>query len=148
MARVKDDRDEDLQKLVQLGTFDNCEGYAITDADHVAGGIPKWAEIAFTITRDGKKLIHYFTRHDGEAVALALLKTMHPNAGRPVSGILWAKLDECLAHLLSGELENGEKLRMQGEALGLATAIATIRSPQSPDIDAVRKEARERYDAR
>jgi hypothetical protein len=141
-----DGRDEDLQILKQLGTFDDVEGYALTDADHVAGGIPKWAEVTLTITRDGKQLVHYFTRHDGEAVALAMLKTLHPQAGRPVIGLLWAQLDAVMIELMDDRLR--DKAKLQGQALGLATAIATIRAPHAPDLDAVRKEARERYDAR
>lgn len=142
---MKDARDDDIAMLLQLGTFDGCEGYAITDADQVEGNIPPWAEIAFTITRDGKKLVHYLTRHDGEVVVMTLLKTMHPQAGRPVIGFLWEKLDKAYAGLMIAE--GDERFRLQGEALGLATAIATVRAPHSPDVDLVRKEARERYEA-
>lgn len=136
----------DLQLLTQLGTVDDVSCTPLTDADHVAGGIPKWAEVRLDIERDGKLLQHYLTRHDGEAISLALIMAMHPNAGRPVSGILWAELDKRMVAIFEGDAK--EKPRMQGEALGLAFAIATIRSPHSPDVDAVRKEARERYDAR
>lgn len=139
---------EDLKLLIQLGTVDDVECVALTDADHVAGGIPRWAEVRLDITRDGKQLQHYLTRHDGEAISLALLRTMHPNAGRSISGHLWSQLDESMEHILSGELDDAEKARMQGKALGLATAVALIRSPHAPDIDAVRAEAKERYDAR
>lgn len=138
----------DLQLLVQLGTVDDVSCVALTDADHVAGGIPKWSELRLDIEREGKLLNHYLTRHDGEAISLALLRAMHPNAGKSISGLLWERLDEIMTGLMEKLYEGDELPRMQGEALGLATAVALIRSPHAPDVDAVRKEARERYEAR
>jgi hypothetical protein len=140
--------EEDLKLLLQLGTVDNITTTALTDADHIAGGIPRWAEIVVDVEREGKLLRHYFTRHDGEALVMSVLRGMHPQAGRPVVGFLWERLDDCMVGILDGEIEPDEKLRFKGEALGLAFAIATIRRPHDPDVDAVRKEARERYDAR
>lgn len=140
--------DEDIQMLLQLGTVDNIETVALTDADHVAGGIPKWAEIRCDIQRQGKLLMHYLTRHDGEALVMSVLRAMHPNAGKPVSSHLWTRLDVCMDKILSGELDETEKAKEQGMALGLATALALVRSPHDPNVNAVRKEAKERYDAR
>jgi hypothetical protein len=141
--------EDDLKLLLQLGTVDDITTTALTDADHIAGGIPKWAEIVVDVQREGKLLRHYFTRHDGEALVMSVLRGMHPQAGRPVVGFLWEGLDRCMDALLgAGKLDAAEKARTQGEALGLATAIATIRRAHDPDVDAVRKEARERYDAR
>lgn len=137
----------DLQLLVQLGTVDDVSCVALTDADHVTGGIPRWAELQLDIEREGKLLNHYLTRHDGEAISLALLRAMHPNAGRGISGLLWEALDQCMVNLLEGGWSGEEKAEEKGLALGLATALALIRSPHSPDVDAIRKEARERYDA-
>lgn len=144
---LKDPRDDDIAMLLQLGTFEGCEGYAITDADQVEGNVPPWAEIAFTITRDGKKLVHYLTRHDGEVVVMTLLRTLHPTAGRPVIGFLWDRLDAAYVRIVQGD-PGEDRTKAQGEALGLAFAIATVRAPHAPDVDAVRKEARERYEAR
>jgi hypothetical protein len=139
---------DDLQMLVQLGTIDGIDCVPLTDADHVAGGIPRWAEIRLDIERDGKMLVHYFTRHDGEATAMALLRGMHPEAGKPISSRVWELLDEIMTGLMEDLYEGDEKPRMQGKALGLATALALLRSPVNPDVDAVRKEAKERYGAR
>jgi hypothetical protein len=138
----------DLQMLVQLGTVDDIECVALTDADHVAGGIPRWAELRLDIERDGKLLQHYFTRHDAEATSLALLKAMHPNAGKSISARLWEGIDEAMDGLLGRKLEEDDKLKTQGVALGLATCVALIRNPNAPDVDAVRKEAKERWEAR
>jgi hypothetical protein len=139
---------DDLQMLVQLGTIDAIDCVALTDADHVAGGIPRWAEIRLDIERDGKMLVHYFTRHDGEATAMALLRGMHPDAGRSISARLWDGIDEAMDGLLGRELDEDDKIKTQGVALGLATALALIRSPVKPDVDAVRKEAKERWTVR
>jgi hypothetical protein len=137
----------DLQMLIQLGTVDDVSCVALTDADHVAGGIPKWAELRLDIEREGKLLQHYLTRHDGEAISLATLKAMHPNAGRSISGHLWEMIDQCMVNLIEGGLSGEDKATEKGMALGLATALALIRSPHSPDVDAVRKEAQQRYEA-
>ena len=123
---------DDLQMLVQLGTIDAIDCVALTDADHVAG----------------KMLVHYFTRHDGEATAMALLRGMHPDAGRSISARLWDGIDEAMDGLLGMELDEDDKIKTQGVALGLATALALIRSPVKPDVDAVRKEAKERWTVR
>lgn len=138
----------DLQMLIQLGTVDDVECVALTDADHVAGGIPRWAELRLDITRDNKMLMHYLTRHDGEAISLSVLRAMHPNAGKSISARLWDGIDEAMDGLLGRDLDEDDRLKSQGVALGLATALALIRSPHDPDVDAVRKEAKERYDAR
>lgn len=137
----------DLQLLVQLGTVDEIECVPLTDADHVAGGIPRWAEIRLDIERDGKLLQHYLTRHDGEAISLALLRAMHPTAGKSISGHLWEGLDQCMVNIMQGGLSDEDKAKEKGLALGLATAVALIRSPHKPDVDAVRKEAMQRYEA-
>lgn len=139
--------DDDLQMFVQLGTIDSIDCVPLTDADHVAGGIPKWAEIRLDIERDNKMLVHYFTRHDGEAVSLAVLKAMHPNAGKSISLHLWNAIDECMVNLMQGVVSGEEKAKEQGLALGLATALALIYNPNAPDVDAVRREAQARYDA-
>ena len=138
---------DDLQLMVELSTFEDVDAFALTDADHVAGDCPDWAEIVLRITRSKKQLDHYLRRHDGEAIILALLKVLHPNAGKSVSGNLWAEVDQAMVDLLDGDLGKEDRLKTQGFALGLSTAIALIRHPANPDVDAVRKEAMERYEA-
>lgn len=139
---------DDIKMLVQLGSIEDVECVALGDADHVAGGIPRYAELRLDITRDNKMLVHYLTRHDGEAISLAILRAMHPHAGKSISLHLWDGIDEAMDGLLGGELEEEDRIKTSGVALGLATALALIRSPVKPDVDAVRREAKERWDAR
>lgn len=49
-----------------------------------------------------------------------------------------------LQHAVDMDVELG---RLKGICLGLATAISIIYNPYAPDVDAVRAECAERYDA-
>lgn len=80
------------------------------------------------------------------------------NAGSSILEHLWQELDTVVLGI--AQLEEAHPLQgrsagdwvaissLKGEALGLARAIAIMRNPYAPDVDAVRAEAMERLDAR
>lgn len=142
---VDESEDTTVNLLRQLSTMDECEAYSIVDGDH-HNGAPGWAELALEIVREGKGLLHYFRRHDAELVVEVLFKVLHPNAGKSINGEIWRELDETMVVLMEGA-DDAEKIRSQGKALGLATALARISNPYAPNVDEIRKLARERYDA-
>jgi hypothetical protein len=72
--------------------------------------------------------------------------------GKSILDLIWEALDRVYADLVTEEVARdvmgptGSALR--GQALGLATAIAIIVNPYSPNIDAVRAEAKARWENR
>ena len=66
--------------------------------------------------------------------------------GRNLLEIMWELIDEATNRLLTPSIDTGDK--DIGYALGLATMFATFINPYIPDIDAVRLEAMERWEAR
>jgi hypothetical protein len=89
--------------------------------------------------------------------------------GLSVLDLLWQKLDEVVDALDEGEPEKwaDEHVRgkdpqdhsgvasewmewgeLRGRAQGLAQAIALLMNPYAPDVDAVRDQAMDRFDAR
>jgi hypothetical protein len=135
---------ETADLLRQLSTMDSCEAWTVTDAEHVAEEVPDWAEIVLSIERNGKELQHFFRRHDGELVMEVLREVLHPNAGRSILQALWEDLDALMDEIMSNPPDPDTK----GQARGLALAIARMQKPYNPSLDAVRKEARERWKAR
>jgi hypothetical protein len=71
--------------------------------------------------------------------------------GKSIMEMLWERLDEIYV-MLMGPLRgysDGDRMKSRtiGEALGIATAIAIIMNPYAPNVDAVRAEARSRWEA-
>ena len=68
--------------------------------------------------------------------------------GKSLLELLWDQLMGCYRELMDVDWENpvDDDIRLQGETLGLARAIAIIVNPYAPDVDAVRAEAAERYE--
>ena len=143
--RAEEDKDSTANLLRLLSTMDSCEATSLTDGDHLAGA-PDWAELLLTIERDGKGLAHYLKRHDAELIVEVLFRVLHPNAGKSIHKQLWAGLDECMVGIMEEELPL-KKIKAQGMALGLATALALVENPYGPDVDMIRSEALTRYEA-
>ena len=82
-------------------------------------------------------------------------------AGKSLLELLWDQLMEAYADLVAwkpiavdpdhpdwmNQDDAEDRGRHKGACLGFATAIAIITNPYAPDVDAVRKEAAERYEA-
>lgn len=145
-AKATEPEDSTANLLRQLSTMDSCEAVSLTDGDHLAGA-PNWAELALTIERDGKGLLHYLRRHDAELIVEVLFRVLHPNAGKSIHKQLWADLDACMVNLMDGGLDVMDKREFKGKALGLATALALVENPYGPDVGMIRKQASERYEA-
>jgi hypothetical protein len=64
-------------------------------------------------------------------------------AGRSIFEMVWDELDAVVERMMNG----GEAETDKGMALGLASALAIIKNPYRPDIEAVREEAMARYEA-
>jgi hypothetical protein len=77
--------------------------------------------------------------------------------GKSIIDLIWEQLLEAYDDLLEVQplAERTTDIRAQaalwhqkGACLGLATALAILHNPYSPDIDAIRKECVERYENR
>lgn len=129
--------------------MDGCEAWTVTDAEQRNGDVPDWAEIVLSIERNGKQLLHYFRRHDGELVIEVLHEVLHPSAKRSIRSQLWEQLDTRIDSLKSDEPADPiTEQQVRGEARGLAIAIAYMTNPYAPSVDAVRSEAQERWKTR
>ena len=65
-------------------------------------------------------------------------------AGPSLRELCMRKLDEVVARIKTGSPLEGDKFL----ALGIAECVAIFTSPYSPNVDAVREEAAERWNAR
>jgi hypothetical protein len=135
---------ETADLLKSLATIDEIECAPVTDADQRNGIAPPWAELKLQMERDGKRMLLWLRRHDGELMIEVLREILHPHAGGSILQKLWSRMDELFAELTEGP-KNPE---LSAEARGLATAIAHMESPYKPDIKIVRRMAAERYEAR
>lgn len=70
-------------------------------------------------------------------------------AGPSLLELVWRQLDEVMDELMDARLDGREPDKVQaGTALGYAGAIAIFSNPYNPNVDAVRAEAVERWEAR
>lgn len=78
-------------------------------------------------------------------------------AGRSILDILWDKVDETVSMIMEAEdsayesdddaiPSDGVQDKLAGRAEGLCMAIAIIRNPYRPDLDAIKDEAMSRYE--
>lgn len=73
---------------------------------------------------------------------LVLVSKEQNNSGATGQDFLWDELVSCIDEL-KGERKDDEGLK--GYCRGLTRALAVVRSPHSPSVDGVRKEAMERW---
>lgn len=69
--------------------------------------------------------------------------------GPSIRELTFQKLDEVMDRLMDARLDGQDPLQADiHEAKGLATALAIFSNPYNPNIDAIRAEAVERWEAR
>jgi hypothetical protein len=81
---------------------------------------------------------------------MSYMTTHRPDcAGKSLLEMLWDQLMGCYVELMEVDWENpvDDDIRLQGHTLGLAEAISIIVNSYAPNVDAVRAEAAERYEA-
>lgn len=147
---------DDADLLVELATLDEVQAWVPTNADHVSGVTPPWCELVLEIRRtDDESLITAWPinerlplrRHDGELIIQVINDVLHPDRVSAVDGI-WDELDAVVASIQRRVERDREPLRRDvGIAYGLALALAVLANPDDPDVDAVRAEAMQRYEA-
>lgn len=73
-------------------------------------------------------------------------------AGKSLLDLMEERLDEVVWEIAveraSGVADPAHVAHLQGQAMGLATSIALVRTPYAPDVDAVRAAAGARYQQR
>lgn len=139
--------DGDIGLLTQLSQFDEVEAMTVGSEDSLEGNVADSCELVLDLRSGHQTQRLQLTRHDGELIIEVLHTVLHPNTHRssPVQR-LWAELDDVMDFLMVDDPEPEDKAR----AKALAEAIAMLATPYSeePDIDAVRKEAVERWEQR
>jgi hypothetical protein len=146
--------------LEELASFDEFDAWMPGGADHDAGNVPSGTELVLQAKRfsSGKRgtvmssplsVSIPMTRHDGELIIESLYKLLHPHAGGSIIQMMWLELDEAVDRIQKRVAKGKDPLKADvGEARGLATAIAILTNPYAYDVDAVREEAMQRWDAR
>lgn len=129
------------------------KAHAVTAKESNSDGFSDWAEIRLDIQYGSHVRQLELTRAAGEEILRQLHKVLHPWAGHSVTETVQAELDAVVGRLLDNgapELravgtvaqkewrEHGEE---RGKAQGLAFALAYLRNPYKPNVDAIRKEA-------
>lgn len=131
-----------LRELAEL------EVIAVGADDHVQGTVPQWCELVLDLTDDmGTKRIH-LRRHDAELIIEALHEVLHPHTHKtsPVQR-LWEELDDTMDFIRADD-EPEEEDRVRARTLAFAIAVLTQPYGTTPNIDAIREEAAERWEAR
>lgn len=118
--------------------------------DSVRGNVPDWCDLELTVTQiedDGDtEWVMPMTRAAGEAVTDAIREVLHPWAGMSIIEHIWAALDEAMEAIMDPDEEMPVTDQQRGYALGLATSLAYLYNPIEPNVDAIREEARERWE--
>lgn len=123
----------------------------VTEAEQRSDVRSVWAEVTLDISANGNRRTIELTRAGGEALLQELHGALHPWAGHSIIDDLWKELLAVVGQLLA-EFPNGMKDvkntpeagaygELRGHARGLAYAIAVMRNPYKPNVDAVKREA-------
>lgn len=117
-----------------------------TDQEARKSLAPVWCDLAIKVTEDGEPTRELFlTRAAGELLIDAVHEVMHPWSGITITEHIWRALDVVVAELVDGTAQDDSFAK--GQALGLAHALACLRNPLDPPVDAIREEAMDRYNA-
>jgi hypothetical protein len=135
--------------LAELATIDEVEARLPDSADLEQELVPQWCELLLSIKRKSDWPINVtfpLRRHDGELLIEVLHSVLHPHAGGSILDGLWGELDKALDRIMK-RVDAGEKPRNVdlGHARGLTTAIARMTNPTTPNEEAVKGEAMDRY---
>ena len=115
------------------------------ERDYRDGEAEAWSDLILEVTNAdaGERTRLDITRGAGEAIIEVLGDVLHRWAGKSIKEHIWSELVMTIDGLMSGEPDEEER----GYARGLATALAYLYNPIAPDVDAVRAEAMERWEA-
>lgn len=151
---------DDADLLVELATLDEVEATIPTCADQDAGRVPGWCELVLSIKRDAEPFSDgpgeypintghlTLRRHDGELIMEVLQSVLHPDRVSSAEAQIWDELDTVYARIMKRVERDRDPLKRDvGMALGLATALAIMLDPIEPDVDDIRAQAVERYEA-
>ncbi len=115
-------------------------------------GVPDWCELMVhigpAVEEDASIVMPhnlYLTRAAGELLSRTIGDVLHPWAGKSIIEHIWDDLDDVMDGLMDGS-DAGEAAK--GSALGLAAALARMYNPTTPNVDAIREEAMDRWTER
>jgi hypothetical protein len=134
--------------LAGLSRLKSVEVIAVGHGDQVEGTVPEWAELVLDLEDESGVRRINLTRHDGELIIQCLFEVLHPqdNKAAPVTR-LWQELDDVMDFLRADDDPEPED-RARAKALALAIALLTQPYSPEPDLDPVRAEAADRWEAR
>lgn len=143
----------DADLLIELASLDEIEAYVPTATEHDLGAVPSWCELVVKMKRTTTDYPLSTTlplrRHDGELIATVINDVLHPDRPTSASAAIWEGLDDVVDRIQRRVGRGKDPLKADvGQAFGLAMALACIANPADPDVDAVRADAMERWEAR
>lgn len=142
---------DDSELLAELATLDEVSARIPTSTEHDQQVVPAWCELILDLKREENpvRASMNLRRHDGELIIEVLDEVLHPQRNMRGVDAIWDALDAAVDRI-QARVAKGKSPKPAdvGEARGLATALAMYTSPRSPDVDGVRGEAMDRWDAR
>lgn len=156
--RRKSKMPKTAQMLAELATLDDVTAWIPTDKDHVAEAVPSWCELVLEVKREadgggpGEWPLNYrvpLRRHDGELIIEVLDEVLHPARAAGPADKLWLLLDDCIDRIMKRvNKDKSPHDEDKGEAVGLTKALAVLVMPYSPDEEAIKEIAMDRYGIR